>query len=231
MADNPIIYECSECVVCLDDEASGGSAPQTVFIPCRHRCCCDTCVTKIMDAHLPCPLCRQVIERTRTYLVSDPLIDPTQPVPAEEVAEFKQERRAAYRKQFPAVFRAGAGFIGKGKLARMAAAATLSELELRQRETAGGERMMNGGKAVLVREEDTLLVDYKVGRSKRHESVAYQELEDALNTLKDGLAGDRVDALHVAIHYPQQFWVFRYHGLKSDEALERIDATIKRGGK
>lgn len=183
-----------------------------------------------MDAKLPCPLCRQVIERTRVYLLGAD-VDPTQPVAEEEVRAFKAERRAEYRNQFPAVFRAGAGFIGRGKLARSVGAAALSELALREAETRGGERMMNAGKATITRFEDTLLIDYKVGRSKRHESVPYEELEPALEDLRDQLAGDCISDLDVAVYHPEHFWLFRHHGIAIDDALQRIGAAAKRVGR
>jgi hypothetical protein len=145
-----------------------------------------------------------------------------------EVEEFKKERRAEYRSKFPATLRAGAGFVGKGKLARSVGAAALSELELRQAETRGGERMMNAGKATFARVEDTLVIDYKVGRSKRHESAPYQELVLAMDDLKQQLGGDLISALDVAIHYPEHYWLFRYHKMSVDEALKQIGGTAKR---
>ncbi|NXL89437.1 LRSM1 ligase, partial [Alectura lathami] len=41
----------SECVVCMEQEA------QTIFLPCGHVCCCQTCCAQLHA----CPLCRQDI--------------------------------------------------------------------------------------------------------------------------------------------------------------------------
>ncbi|OXB66493.1 hypothetical protein ASZ78_011608 [Callipepla squamata] len=41
----------SECVVCMEQEA------QTIFLPCGHVCCCQTCCKQLQS----CPLCRKDI--------------------------------------------------------------------------------------------------------------------------------------------------------------------------
>ncbi|NXJ15548.1 LRSM1 ligase, partial [Odontophorus gujanensis] len=41
----------SECVVCMEQEA------QTIFLPCGHVCCCQTCCKQLQS----CPLCRRDI--------------------------------------------------------------------------------------------------------------------------------------------------------------------------
>jgi hypothetical protein len=130
-----------------------------------------------------------------------------------------------------AAFKSNAGFVGKSKLARSVGTAALSELEVRQAETRGGERMMNASKATFQRVDDVLVINYKVGRSKRCESVPFQDIALVLDDLKQQLAGDSITGLEIAIHYADHFWLLRYHGKKIDDALDEIGASLKRGRK
>jgi len=225
MSEGLVVFESVECVVCLEDEDSNYK-PGTVFVPCGHCCCCDACIANILEAKLACPLCRKVITSVR---VRDEM-QPTQPIAELELRNFKDSRRAEYRSRFVG-FKSGAGFAGKGKLARSVGAAALSELEVRQSETSGGERMMNGGKAIIQRVDDSLVVDYKVGRSKRSETIPFTELDSTLEDLREQLAGDCISALDVAIYYPEHFWLFRYHKINVEDALQRIGAKAKNSRK
>ncbi|XP_065593751.1 E3 ubiquitin-protein ligase LRSAM1 [Cyrtonyx montezumae] len=48
----------SECVVCMEQEA------QTIFLPCGHVCCCQTCCKQLQS----CPLCRKdIAQRIRIF--------------------------------------------------------------------------------------------------------------------------------------------------------------------
>lgn len=221
-----IVFTSTECVVCLEDESTG-SHPVLVFQPCRHCCCCASCISKITEAALPCPFCRQRIESVS----KDPAMD-EQPIEPAIIEDFKENHRDDYRRQFAVPMASNAGFVGKSKLARSVGAAALSELELRRAETAGGERMMNGSKAIMtLTDNNTLVIDYKVGRSKRHETVPYAELDATLADLKEQLAGDFISALDVAIHYHEHYWLLRYHKKPIEEALVDIGASGKRHAK
>ncbi|CAH6419744.1 Hypothetical protein HVR_LOCUS821 [uncultured virus] len=47
------IFISEECVICMD------RAPEKVFLPCCHKCVCDTCNKQLCKAvHLRCPVCR-----------------------------------------------------------------------------------------------------------------------------------------------------------------------------
>lgn len=47
--------QCSECVVCLDED------PTHAFIPCGHKCVCHDCGDSIMQDSKMCPLCRSKV--------------------------------------------------------------------------------------------------------------------------------------------------------------------------
>jgi hypothetical protein len=88
---------------------------------------------------------------------------------------------------------------------------TGSETELRERETKGGERCMSKNIKVERVEGDLLSAQYKIGRKMHKETFDWMELEDAKNDLLEGLAGDSLDTLDCAIHYPEYYWCFYFH--------------------
>lgn len=46
----------AECCICLD------TAPDRVFVPCGHACCCSVCYSNLTK--VICPLCRRAIQST-----------------------------------------------------------------------------------------------------------------------------------------------------------------------
>lgn len=48
-----IIYEVTECVICLEN------IPDQIFIPCAHMCTCSGCYAQMKIAKPACPLCRR----------------------------------------------------------------------------------------------------------------------------------------------------------------------------
>ena len=124
-----------------------------------------------------------------------------------------------------------AGFAGKSLLARSVNRAMCNELEIRERERAGGQRMM-GSKVTIVRSgDDKLVVQYKTGRKVVKEEYQYGEWKEAEKALLDVLEGEVLaTVLEVASHYPEIYWLARHHlGVDTEEVLKR--AGIIAGGK
>lgn len=161
-----IIYECDECVVCLEQP------PTSVFAPCRHRCCCTPCSELIEKSKQPCPLCRTPISDVYVYKDRKAVEDVVLSIDPNDIEVFKNERREEYVKSLKISVTGDACFKGKGKLARSVAAEAGSEMEMRQRETAGTERVTTKPSTIqfTVKGHD-LYIDYKCGRSKRQENV------------------------------------------------------------
>lgn len=199
-----MIYESEECVVCLE------CTPAAVFAPCRHRCVCAPCSELVGKSGQPCPLCRTPIADILVYQDKEAAGDVVQAVPIDEVRAFKEERRDEYVKKLRAPVTSDACFRGKSKLARSVASEVLSELEVRQRETAGTERVMAKKESFVLQIKDgQITIQYKVGRSKRSETHPYMTLEEARDGLLECLGGDRVSVLDVATHYPEFYWAIR----------------------
>lgn len=211
------VFSSTECVVCLNgnddaDDESVVVALHVIFVPCMHRCCCDDCCAKIQDAGLACPLCRAVITAHRVYAFPD--LDMVQAVDSALVEDFKRERRHEYREQMRRTVKSNAAYVGKSKLARSVASAVGSELEQRERETRGTERVMAKPSTVAtarIDDGDTLAVDYKCGRSKRHESHPYAEWDEVARELLAALGGDRISVVDLATHYPEFYWLIYHH--------------------
>ena len=175
---------CSEeCVVCLAD------VPSITFVPCNHACSCSSCSEMIKDASMSCPLCRQEItERLQGVTPSSNKMD---------VTEFKEKHREEYVTQLNAYrVRSNAGYKGKGKQARAVASHMGSELEQREMETKGTERLL--AKNVVFVGDDK--VTYKVGRRKVEEHYEYNEHWE--------IPEDVAIVLDVATIYPDMFWSF-----------------------
>ncbi|MAD25109.1 MAG: hypothetical protein CMO44_13140 [Verrucomicrobiales bacterium] len=49
------IFTVDTCVICFD------AAPQTTFVPCGHRVCCQQCYDTYKTQNNDCPLCRKII--------------------------------------------------------------------------------------------------------------------------------------------------------------------------
>jgi len=54
----------TECCICLTEDKD------SVFIPCGHVCCCESCAKKINDSGQSCPICRaSVTTAMKCFLV------------------------------------------------------------------------------------------------------------------------------------------------------------------
>lgn len=217
------IFDCDECVICLDHP------PTSVFYPCRHRCCCTSCGELVEKSKMTCPLCRA---RISEVLVFEGNILPSSAIGPDEIEVFKRERREDYIKQLRAPVAKDAGFKGKGKMARSVAREVGSELENRQRETAGTERVTAKPSCIQFTEQPAedaqpadadnlrnLRIDYKCGRSKRQELHALITLDEAREGLLECLSGDKVTLLDVATYYPEYYWLIKYHLSDSGQSI------------
>lgn len=220
------VFKNDECVVCLEKN----SVP--VFVPCGHQCCCVECVDSICRAKMPCPLCRAVIASVKETIS---LNDTVKDAPSDMFGEFISERRDEYVAKLRKHVAGNAGFVGKSKLARGVNRECGSELELRQTETRGTERVTAKKQTIKFEiKEGTLLVDFKIGRKTHHESHPYMELEDAKKELFEALDGDTIELVECATWYPEFYWCFYYHtggGAMVVDALLKevgIDKKIKR---
>lgn len=205
------IFESEECVVCLE------TAPVAVFAPCRHRCTCAPCSELVSKSRQPCPLCRTPITDVLVYRDQAAVGDVVAPVPVAEVEAFKEERREQYVKALRTPVTGDACFQGKGKLARSVATEVRSELEQRQLETTGSERMMAKRSTYLVvRNEREMSITYKLGRSKRNEVHPIMTVEEVREALTDIVGNDKLTELDLATYYPEYFWNIRL----SDQSVE-----------
>ena len=50
-----------DCCICMDGKKN------TVFLPCRHMCCCTSCSSELQKANQVCPICRQNIVNTQEF--------------------------------------------------------------------------------------------------------------------------------------------------------------------
>ena len=211
-----VVFTCDECVICLADNA----CPTITFLPCRHRCCCTACGVLIVTAKQPCPLCRCVIQEFLQYQDVEAAGNVEVPVEEEEIRVFKDERREDYIKRLRTPVTGDAAFRGKSKLARSVASHVGSELEERQRETAGTERVMTKRSTIEFHiQGQDLVVNYKLGRAKRREQHPFLTKEEATEALVESLGGDRLSVLEIATHYPDFYWNIRYH-LGVDASME-----------
>lgn len=226
------IFESEECVVCLETQ------PVAVFAPCRHRCTCAPCSALVEKSRQPCPLCRTAISDILIYRDQEAAGDVIEAVPAAEVQTFKEEQREEYIKKLRTPVTGDAFFKGKGKLARSVGKEVLSEMEERQRETRGTERVMSKRSTFLVihnDEKQETCIQWKAGRAKRQDIFPKMTLEEARAGLEECLGGDRVSVLDVATHYPEYYWTMRLALMDTDQRLEEyLDkemGTLKKGRK
>lgn len=215
------IFESEECVICLE------AKPVAVFAPCRHRCSCAPCSNLVGKSRQPCPLCRTEISDVLVYRDQQAAGDVVESIPQAEVQAFKDERREEYVKKLRAPVTGDACFRGKGKLARSVATEVLSELEQRQKETAGTERMMAKRSTFLVvrnEEKKEMSIGYKVGRSKRNEVHPIMTMEEVRQDLMEFLEGgdDKLTELDLATYYPEYYWNIRL----SSESGSAVDEFL-----
>jgi hypothetical protein len=182
--EGPIqIFKTEDCVICLDLK------PSCVFNPCHHLCCCAACTQEIQSARMPCPLCREDISK---------ISKEEEYFQTLHVLSDNFDREAYISKLRVAK---NTGWKGNSKFARSVNRSIVDELEKRQLETKGGERMM--AKAIeIIRDGD------KVGRKKYNEVFKWISLDEA----KLALEGESLDALECAIWYPEIYWCFKHHG-------------------
>jgi hypothetical protein len=225
MEGQTVIFTSEECVVCLEE------VPGVLFTPCRHRCTCAACADLIQKAAQACPLCRAIIAEAIVYKDQEAAGDVIEPVPTADLEAFSV-RREEYVKRLRAPVTSDACFRGKGKLARSVATEVMSELEQRQRETAGTERVMAKPDTIqfeVLGDNREIQVQYKLGRSKRQEAYPYMTLQEAHDGLLEYLGGDRIDVLGVATHYPEYYWAIRMHTQSVENYLDKQMGVLQKG--
>lgn len=194
------VFIVDECVICLD------VVPNRTFAPCGHMCCCESCAEEIETAKMPCPLCRSNITSVLVYTLDQ---DAVEAAPEEVVENFKQNERADYVKRLRPSHARNAAFVGKNKFSKSVSGAIGDELEKRQMETRGTERVMTKPSAVVFETigDHTLVVKYKIGRKTWEESQALMELDDIRRDFRqtepEELPTDNVD---LATWYPDYYW-------------------------
>jgi hypothetical protein len=155
---------------------------------------------------MPCPLCRgPIASATQSLVQQDNLV----PVAPERLAEFREHELPAYKERLAAGCTKNAGFTGKSKQARAVAGYMGSELERRQLENRGLERMcVPPKKLAFTRQGDELLVSYKVGRKAYDEPVPYLEFDETKQLIQD-IGARNVE--YLAAHHEDCYWMLRYH--------------------
>lgn len=102
--------------------------------------------------------------------------------------------------------------MGKSKQARAVSRHVGNEMEERIKENAGTDRF--GGKDAVFQVSDdksTFTVTYKVKGKRKPlvETYAFSETwEEVLETLKEL---DTTDHIEICTHYPELFWLAKYH--------------------
>ena len=179
-------FEEVDCVICLDKQ------PTKIIDPCRHKCLCDDCSTKVEQAKLECPLCRQpilsIIEDDNQLIAK---------VHKEDWENF-QRRKKDYVARFGA--KGNALFKGNSKQARAVKRFATSELEQRYKETKGTEIYTAKGKKTE-EEDGRLKVEYKVGRKTFKEDYPLGDIPEELEDKED---------LELATEHPEVYWL-RWH--------------------
>jgi Zinc finger, C3HC4 type (RING finger) len=196
-----------ECVVCMEQE------PSSIYRPCGHKCCCESCTEAIRNANMTCPLCRSVIDRVMEHELQDDVIEPVAPA---LLLDFNREE---FIERLRNTHTSNAAFVGKSKFAKSVSRAIGSELEERQMQTQGGERAMAKRSTIEIEivNGNTLEIDYKVGRKKRHESY---RLWPSLEEIKEE-ARSHGDALELASFYPELYWnLYHWTDGKVNEIFE-----------
>ncbi len=208
-----VIFTTDECVICME-------RPSLVtFLHCGHKCTCIACSEQVKQAFpLGCPLCRQEISVFST--VAEAAVLPS----AKELESFNRDEYMMLLRRSCAK---NAGYTGGGKQARAVGRAMGSELEERVKENAGTDRY-GGMKPTFVVNGDTFTVTYKVQGKRKPiiETYVYQEWEPAKEALIGMLEDDRLDVIGVATHYPEYFWLAKYH--KAMDSLKEITNEKRR---
>lgn len=195
MEEGSVVFVEIECVICLLERSN------QIFHPCRHMCCCGTCWEQLSNTVQACPMCRAKVESTEQHdEAAQPII---KRITKEEWEKFMAEERETYVGR---LVKRNAGFVGRSKQARAVAEYMGSELELRERQTKGGERCM--AKQKTTEEKDGILyVTYKVGRRLvKEEYPIFEEYREELT-------------LELAIDRPDIYWI-SYHNRKKNKHNE-----------
>jgi hypothetical protein len=180
---------------------------------------------------MPCPLCRQNVLDTQA-LVTTVLIERVSISP-DQLRTFTESYRTDYISELRGKSHTGnAAFVGKSAFARAVGQTIGDELELRRKETLGGERCMTPRKKISMRVDEGLLhIEYKVGRKTHKEAYAYADEA----TVRDELAklfpsADKIPStLSLATHGPAYYWLLHYHmDGKVDDALADLAAGAPR---
>lgn len=160
---------------------------------------------------MPCPLCRQLIDNAT--IITHP--SSTTSIPDEQLRAFS-DRRPEYLADLrgPKHHTKNAAFLGNNAFARGVAAAIGDELELRRKETMGGERCMCPRKNVTttVTDDQLLNVQYKVGRKVRNDVYAFCDWPTLQDELRGLFTPDHPPTmLALATYGPAYFWLIHHH--------------------
>ena len=211
-----VVFTTEECVICMD-------RPSTVtFLHCAHKCTCEECSEQVKKASpLGCPLCRQEIVIFSTAVNALALL------PSEKELDAFEQYKSEYMVLLRRACAKNAGYVGGGKQARAVGRAMGSELEERVKENAGTDRY-GGMKPTFTVNGDTFTVTYKVQGKRKPliETYMYQEWDTAKRALTEMLEDDRMDVIGVATHYPEYFWLAKYH--KMMDELKEITTEKRR---
>jgi hypothetical protein len=206
-----VIFNSEECVICMEMPSA------VTFLHCGHKCTCSSCSDQVKKANMYCPLCRSDIS---VYS----LADDNAFLPSEKELESFGAHREEYLTLLRRSCAKNAGYVGSGKQARSVGRAMGSELEERVKENAGTDRY-GGMKPTFTVDGETFTVSYRVQGKRKPivETYQYQEWEQAKEAISELI---REDIVGVATHYPEYFWLTKYH--KEMDSLNDILGSNKR---
>ena len=214
MESLPFVFQSEECVICLDNNAT------EVFEPCNHSCACRDCSREIMAKKMDCPLCRAKINQSMSmdnFIYSSKFVE----VEKKELDEFKI-RRDDYISELRRPCAKNAGMTGNSKLARGVSREMGSEMEEREKERKGTDRVTATKVEFVVLDQSNgkiLQATYKVGRKGIVEEYPFMEWPLAKSTFTETISGDTITTLDMATHYPEFYWLWRHHIKNVEDAL------------
>jgi hypothetical protein len=188
-----------------------------VFKPCGHACCCNGCAKQIITAKMDCPLCRSPITKS---IGTDKIS-----VHSDDEKKF-QERKSDYISQLKQRCAKNAGYTGNSKMARGVGSEMGDAMEEIEKERAGEQRYSAGKETSFEVVNDAtfeknatfengtiggLRITYKVGKKMISEMIPYFEWESTKSTFVEKMTGDTITVLDMASHYPEDYWLWRYH--------------------
>lgn len=196
----------NDCVVCMDSDSA------RIFLPCKHKCCCSGCSSKIVQAKMDCPLCRSPIDK---------IMD----ADAIEVTAAQLKIFQGYKTEYLSKLQcsSNAGYTGKSRLARSVGREMGDTMEKLEMERKGSERYTCSNvlfSFVGDENDKTMDIAWKVGRKLCQDSVAFLNWHDANEMFCDEMSGDTITVLDMASFYPEYYWLWRYHNNNSNDGVE-----------